>query len=141
MLGAGLALMLWYATPRQRRLGQGVWMLASAIMLRELAPFHFSSQAGRFSWIPFYSTLAGDGTARGDSARQGFDYGAAVWVLHADGFSYISAGGFTAAAYFLELGQLYLPGRTPESTDAVLALLMTLALWLASDFRPRRSYD
>jgi VanZ family protein len=43
-----------------------------------------------------------------------------------------------AALFGLELAQQYLPGRTPESTDAVLALLMALALWLASDFRPHR---
>jgi len=68
-----------------------------------------------------------------------FDYGAAVWVLHASGSSYARADASVAAALFgLELLQRYLPGRTPESTDAVLALLMALVLWLASDFSPHR---
>jgi VanZ family protein len=32
----------------------------------------------------------------------------------------------------LEAVQTYLPGRTPETTDSVVALLMALALWRLS---------
>jgi VanZ family protein len=138
VLGAALALTLWCASPSKLRLRHGVWIMASAIVLRELAPFHFLSHAARFSWIPFYATLSSERqSAVVILLQKVFDYGAAVWVLHASGRSYACAGGLVAAALFgLELLQRYLPGRTPESTDAVLALLMALALWLASGFRP-----
>jgi VanZ family protein len=38
-----------------------------------------------------------------------------------------------AALFLLERLQVYLPGRTPEITDAVLAVLMGLLLWLLRD--------
>jgi VanZ family protein len=140
VLGAALALAVWWGIPLRRRLRAGAWILVSAVVLRELAPFHFVSHPVQFSWMPFYGTLSGERDSAGVILlRKLFDYGAAVWVLHAGGWSYSRAGGVVAAALFgLELAQQYLPGRTPESTDAVLALLMALALWLASDFRPHR---
>jgi len=139
-LGAALALALWWAISSRLRLVCGIWMLASAILFRELAPFHFSSRAAPFSWIPFAATLSADRQAAVlILLRKMFDYGAAVWGLHATGWPYLRSGGLVAAALFaLELLERRLPGRTPESTDAVLTLLMALALWLASDFQPRR---
>jgi len=141
VLGAALALGLWWGSAPRRRLGRGAWILASAILLRELAPFQFSSHAAPFSWAPFYATLASERHgAVVVLLRKAFDYGAAVWALHAIGWSYARAGGSVAAALFgLELVQVYLPGRTPESTDPLLALLMALALWLASDYSSRRA--
>jgi VanZ family protein len=35
--------------------------------------------------------------------------------------------------FLLEQVQVYLPGRTPEITDAVLAVLMGVLLWLLRD--------
>lgn len=140
LLGAGLAFVLWWVISSRRRLAFGTWMLVSAILVSELAPFHFSSRASPFSWVPFVATLSADRQrAVLILLRKMFDYGAAVWGLHATGWSYVRCGGLLAAALFaLELLQRYLPGRTPESTDAVLALLMAIAVWLASDFQPRR---
>ena len=85
-------------------------------------------------------TLESDwGSAAVIVLRKAFDYGAAVWLLHAEGWRYTRAGACVAAALFvLELVQRHLPGRTPETTDAVLALLMALALWLADWPQKRR---
>jgi len=143
VLGAALAMALWCAGAPKRRLRRGAWIIASAIVLREFAPFHFSSHAMPFSWIPFYATLSSERhIAVVILLRKVFDYGAAVWLFHAIGWSYARAGSSVAAVLLvLELVQRYLPGRTPESTDPVLALLMALALWLASDFSPRRRYS
>jgi len=140
VLGAALAVILWRLSPSRWRLRLGVWMVASAILLRELAPFHFAESAAPFMWMPFSQTVANhrDGLMV-ILLGKAFDYGAAVWAFHAAGWSYRRAGGLLAAVLLvLEQVQRYLPGRTPETTDPVLALVMALALWLASDFHPRR---
>jgi VanZ family protein len=138
LLAAPLALVLWEAVAPSRRLRAGLVMMLSAILLRELAPFRWSAAASGFSWVPFMPTLESDwGSAVVIVLRKAFDYGAAVWLLHAERWRYTRAGACVAAALLgLELVQRHLPGRTPETTDAVLALLMALALWLAD--RPQR---
>ena len=135
-----LALALWIGIPPRWRLRAGLGGVLSAVLLRELAPFHFAASPAPFSWIPFVPTLESERqSAVVILLRKAFHYGAAVWLLHAAGWRYARAGMCVAAALLaLELLQRYLPGRTPESTDAVLALLMALALWLASDFGKRR---
>jgi len=140
LLAALLALALWIGIPPRWRLRAGLGVVFSAVLLRELAPFHFAASPASFSWIPFVATLESERqSAVVILLRKAFDYGAAVWLLHAAGWRYARAGTCVAAALLaLELLQRYLPGRTPESTDAVLALLMALALWLASDFGKRR---
>jgi VanZ family protein len=140
LLAAPLALVLWSGIPSRWRLGAGLGVVLSALLLRELAPFHWSAAAAPFQWIPFVPTLESERqSAVVIITRKAFDYGAAVWLLRAAGWSYARAGTCAAAALLgLELLQRHLPGRTAESTDAVLALLMAVALWLASDFGRRR---
>ena len=140
ILGAALALVLWSGIPPRRRLTAGLWAVLSAVLLRELAPFQWSPQAAPFTWIPFVPTLESERqSAVVILLRKAFDYGAAVWLLHAAGWRYARAGACVAAALFgLELLQRHLPGRTPEITDAVLAAIMAAALWLASDSRRAR---
>jgi VanZ family protein len=137
--GAAAALLLWIVLAEKARLRVGVVLLAAAIVILELAPFHFSAGESSFSWVPFASTLA----AQRDQAvivicRKAFDYGAMVWLLQRAGIPlWRSGAAVTAALAVLEAAQARLPGRTPETTDAALALLMTLVLWLG-DFQPRR---
>jgi VanZ family protein len=149
VLGAGLALLLWTAlgpgkipaTPgRSFRPSLGLALLASAIVLRELAPFHLSLRPSAFSWVPFAAMFE---ASRQEAAivllQKTFDYGAAVWLLHTGGLRYARAGALAAAALaVLEASQRYLPGRTPEITDPVLALLATFALWCLGNFDSRR---
>jgi len=133
IFAAALALLLWAAIPPRRRLIAVLCISLSAVLLRELAPFRFSDQPAPFSWIPFAGTLESERqSAVVILLRKTFDYGAAVWLIRAAGWSYALAGTVVAAALFaLELLQRYLAGRTPEITDAVIALLMALSLWLA----------
>jgi VanZ family protein len=52
------------------------------------------------------------------------------------------AGGALAASLFaLEMVQRYLPGRTPEITDSLIAVAMTVALWALADRRPRPAVE
>jgi len=129
--GVVLAALLWAAIPERWKLRAGVWSLGVALVLRELAPFHFSAEAQPFSWIPFQPTLESERqSAVVILARKAFDYGAMVWLLRKNGLGYLRAGMVVAAGLLaFEFVQIYLPGRTPEITDAVLALLMVAVLW------------
>jgi VanZ family protein len=130
-VGLVLAALLWAAIPESRSLRAGAWSLALALVLRELAPLHFSTQAQPFSWIPFQGTLLSERQAAVVIlARKAFDYGAMIWLLRKNGLGYLRAGVAVAASLFVfEMAQTHLPGRTPEITDSVLAILMLAALW------------
>jgi VanZ family protein len=131
MLGAAFALLLWPMLREPVRPRAGAWILALAVLLRELEPFHLTATPQPFSWVPFGAALAGE---RGPGAlilfRKVYEYGGLVWMLRARGMSNIRAGAaITAGLAILESVQRYLPGRYPEITDPFLALLMTFVLW------------
>jgi VanZ family protein len=134
LLGAALAFLLWSVLPEPVRPRAGAWMLALAVLLRELAPFHLSATPHAFSWVPFGAALASEpGPAALVLFRKAYEYGGLVWMLRARGMSYVGAGAAVIAGLaILESAQCYLPGRYPEITDPFLALLMTLVMWVAS---------
>ena len=130
-LGAALALLLWSLLPKRKRLAAGVLLLASAIVLRELSPFRLAETPHHFSWIPFAATFESERqSATVILLRKAFEYGALVWLFRAQGISYARAAVTVAGSLaVMEAFQRYLPGRTPEITDSVVALLMAVALW------------
>ena len=138
--GALLAAILLTCLPGQRRgVRAGLFLMAAAIVVYELSPFHFSAPAGPFVWVPFVATFSSDRTAAIlVLARKAFDYGALLWLLRREGAPPLAAAaGVAAALLALEGMQCYLPGRTPETTDAVLALLVALLLqWRKGAGRP-----
>jgi VanZ family protein len=130
VIGAVVAALLWGFIPAQRRWVWAAIIMSSAILLRELAPFDFTDQAQPFSWIPFAAIIEDN---RGPAAvvllRKAFEYGALIWLLR--GFGVVLVGvGVASVLVITELVQRYIPGRQPEITDAVLALMMTgLLAW------------
>jgi len=134
VLGALVALLLWSLLPERKRLTAGVFLLAFATVLRELSPFHFAATPHPFSWIPFAATFDSERqSATVILLRKAFEYGALVWLFRSRGISYARAAAAVAGSLaVLEAVQTYLPGRTPETTDSVVALLMALALWRLS---------
>ncbi|HEY9141472.1 MAG TPA: VanZ family protein [Bryobacteraceae bacterium] len=139
--GAVLAWVVWEILPSKRRLPVGVSMALSAILLVELAPFHFTAHAAPFYWTPLGATFENERWgALAILLRKAFLYGSTVWLLVRSGIAYPLAGGALAIELFiLETVQRYLPGRTPEITDSLIAVLMTAALWALGDRRPRRA--
>ena len=133
-LGAALALLLWGLLPERKRLPANVFLLASATVLRELSPFHLADTPHPFSWIPFSATFESERqSAAVILLRKAFEYGALVWLFHTQGISYARAAVAVAGSLAVfETIQRYLPGRTPEITDSVVALLMALVLWRLS---------
>jgi VanZ family protein len=140
VLGGALAIVAWPFLKDRLRVPVVLWLMAAAILVRELAPFHFAPNPEPFSWIPFGASLIGQrDTAAEILFRKGFDYAVLVWLLAQSKLTYWRAGTTVAASLFvLELVQCYLPGRTPETTDAVLTLLLTLILWILGNFQRRQ---
>jgi VanZ family protein len=134
LVAAAIALTLWRLSPRASRVRWCAWLLASAILLSELRPFYLLSVPQPFSWTPFAATLeAGRDSAVIVIARKAFDYGALVFTLRCVGWAWLRAGFVVALPLAAaEAIQTYLPGRTPEITDPLLALLMMLLLMIAS---------
>jgi VanZ family protein len=104
--------------------------LLVALFIRGLAPFHFQPAASGFGWIPFVGTLDSDWqSATLTLLEKLFYYSATIWSLRAAGFRLPSATALVAAALLaIELFQRHLPGRSPEITDPILALLIGFGL-------------
>lgn len=137
--GGAIALALWTVLPTAHRLRFALALMAAAIVVSELAPLRFSATAAHFSWIPFGATMA---SARESGlivfCRKLFDYGSLLWLANRCGISYAAGAAVLAPALLvMEFAQRYMPGRIPEITDSVMAILMALALWF-SDLRTRR---
>ena len=131
IVGAAVGWLAWMLLRPNLRVPAAAWMLAVAILLRELSPFHFASTAAGFQWIPFWATFDSERqSALVILARKAFDYGMMGWLLRARGISWVTAGvGVSVGLFVLEWVQRWLPGRTAESTDGVLAIIMAVCLW------------
>jgi VanZ family protein len=105
-------------------------LFLAVILVRGLAPFHFVAAAKPFIWIPFVATLTGEWqSSAGILLEKVFYYGAAVWLFQAAGLRLAYAATLVSAVLAsIEVLQMHLPGRTPEITDPVLALLMGFVL-------------
>jgi hypothetical protein len=99
------------------------------VVLRQTAPFHFLAEASPFSWVPFGALLATNWQV---SARvlleKLFYYGVAIWMMRLAG-ARLRTAMITVAVVLLalEVLQTHLPGRTPDITDPLLAVLLALA--------------
>ena len=133
LVGAILACLCSYFLSASRwRLGLTAVLLISVLILRGLAPYHWSSIANPFSWIPFDGFLEAN---REFSVltflRKCFWYGSAVWLFRAVGWRLAAAA--LAVAMLLgaiEVVQIHLPGRVAEITDPLLALILAATLGL-----------
>jgi VanZ family protein len=134
IVGAAAAYAAWLCLPRLWVRRTTPVLLSAALILGELSPFHLQS-ASAFSWVPFralFQSTWQEGFVV--LFRKSFWYGSVLWLWRASGRSLLWSTAIAAAALFiLERVQMVLPGRTPEITDAVLAVLMGLMLWLLRD--------
>jgi hypothetical protein len=127
IVAAGAALAAWHFAPRAARAKWCAILLAAAILLRQLQPFYLVTVPNHFSWIPFAATLNSvHSNALIIIGRKAFDYGALVYALRSLGWRYTRAGLAVAGVLACTEGvQVYLPGRTPEVADPLVALLMS----------------
>jgi VanZ family protein len=134
LAGAVLAYICsYFLSAYQRRTALVAGSIVSLLILRGLAPFHWSSVANPFSWIPFSGFLAADREfGMLTFLRKCFWYGSAIWLLRAAGWRLSRAA--VAVALLLgtiEVIQIHLPGRVAEITDPLLALILAVTLRLS----------
>lgn len=99
-------------------------LLAGVIVLQGLKPFEFLAQRNSFSWVPFMNSLS-DSLEVNYSVllEKCFWYFALVWLLTRRGSGIVISTALTALLLALiETAQLWLPGRSAEITDPLLAL-------------------
>jgi hypothetical protein len=110
------------------------------LVLRGLSPFRFVPESAGFTWIPFVATLNADWQpAILVMLGKICYYASAIWLLRASGMRLLRAAATVAAILAgIEIAQIHLPGRTPETTDPLLALVMGFVLLILSRETGRR---
>ena len=113
---------------------RGAWWPAGILfvdlIVRGLAPFQFSPEGSAFSFIPFGGFLGAEWqSATYTLIEKTFFYGSAIWLLKRARLRYRTATALVAGILLaIEILQIHLPGRTPEISDPLLALLAGFGL-------------
>jgi VanZ family protein len=116
---------------RERRRGALLAaLLTAAIVVQGIAPFEFLSYAQGFSWMPFRSSLGGSIELNYSVLLEKcFWYLSLIWLLMRCGFRASAAAVATASLVAaIEFVQMWLPGRSADVTDPLLALAVGLLL-------------
>jgi VanZ family protein len=143
LIGAVAACILWWYWLSNERYAAVILAcsMVAAIVHLEVSPYHFSATPQPFSWIPFAAFIeTGPDFGAVVFLRKSFWYGAAVWTLREAGAGYLKPTlGIALLLSALEWLQRYLPGRTPEITDPLLAILLALFLHFFQQYSESRS--
>ena len=128
IVGAGLAVGLWGVLALDRRLRNIVIALlfCGYVIAERLEPFQFGATARSFGWVPFLGFMSSSFEVAALSFLQKFFlFGSSIWLLIKAGLRQRSSIIFTAAILFAtSYAHAYLPNRTAEITDTVMALLI-----------------
>jgi hypothetical protein len=105
--------------------------LALTLLARELAPYHLAPAPAPFHFIPMEAILSANWFfAVLIITHKAFVYAALIYLLGAPNALVPAIAGASACLAVLEWLQRYLPGRVPEITDPLLALVLGVALVL-----------
>jgi VanZ family protein len=112
-------------------------LLAAYVIVERLEPFTFSVLDKQFEWVPFHGFLRGSITVNVLSfLEKSFYYGALIWMVAKLGVRISVATLFVGGSLFLtSVIQVYLPGRSAEITDTVLALVAGTIISLLTDHK------
>jgi VanZ family protein len=126
--GAGLALCAWGVLALDERLRDIVIALlfGGYVVAERLEPFQFAGTAGSFGWIPFLGFMSSSPEIGVLSFFQKFFlFGSSIWLLARAGFQlWSSTLVVTAILFITSQAETFLPKRSAEITDAVMALLI-----------------
>lgn len=126
--GMALAYLLWRAIRHQPRAPVVVaaTLLGFYVVAFRLAPFDFAAVEGHYGWMPFLSFMQGSIDLDVQSFfEKVFLYGGLIWLLGQAGMGLRVAYSAVAGVLLLaSVAEIYLPGRSAEITDAILALVI-----------------
>lgn len=140
--GAALAVLMWITILSRLswRIPAVAALFVVFISLEALRPFHFLPAPRSFTWVPFIGFM--EGPREGGSRvflQKTYMYGALVWLLARGGCSYaLTAASAATLVFCLRLIQVYLPGRSAESGDAVMVLILAGVMALLEPQHPAR---
>jgi VanZ family protein len=123
---------LFVSIPDRQRTTLLIVLLTATIVLQGLKPFQLLADPQSFSWVPFKNSLS-DSLEVNYSVllEKCFWYFALVWLLTRRGVSVAGAALATAIVLAaIEVAQVWLPGRSAEVTDPLLALIAGFLLAL-----------
>jgi VanZ family protein len=108
-------------------------LLAIVITVRGLEPFTLAPRPHGFSWVPFMSSLSDNLEVNYSVLLEKFFwYFALVWLLVRRGLGVVGAMVVTATLLALiEAAQAWIPGRSAEITDPLLAICAAILIGLA----------
>lgn len=135
IVAVGLALPAWLLL-RGRRFTDGLLFAALllAVLLEGAQPYRLLSEPRAFGWIPFRSVMSGHwGNGLQAMLYKFMLYGGLVWLGMRAGLRLtVAAALAVAVAAGISTLQTWLPGRSAEITDALLAAGAALTLRLVS---------
>ena len=140
--GAGLAFCAWGVLAVHGRLRVAVIALlfCGYVIAERLEPFQFEGTAGAFSWVPFLGFMSSSPEIGVLSFFQKFFlFGSSIWLLAQAGLRLRSSIVVVASILFTtSCAEVYLPKRSAEITDTVMALVIG-ALFALMETKTRRS--
>jgi hypothetical protein len=140
LFGAAVGFALFAAFGKTGKAGVlAGWGFLILLALRGLAPLSLTTHANSFSFLPFGGFLETEWqTGLRIFFEKVFYYGTAIWLLRGSGLPLRTAVlVVTAALGAIEIAQTHIPGRTPELTDPLLALLLGGGIGILSRRRLR----
>jgi len=113
-------------------------MLVAMLLVLGLMPGRSTHHPAGFSWIPFIGFVQQDWFAALRVLMDKIVYdGTSIWMLRRSGLrSIVATMSIAVLLGAIEAAQLWIPGRSPGTTDPVLAML--LGFVLMSHYRPTR---
>ena len=134
-VGAGIALVAWLTLttlPVRVRVGVVGAVPCAYVITLQLEPFEFQATARGFDWVPFRGLMLGEPKAAALSLLEKFFlYGCAIFLLGAAFHRRLAAVvAVTAMVLVTSWLEMYLPQRSAEITDTVIALMIGLAFVL-----------
>jgi VanZ family protein len=134
--GAVAAYLIWLAFHRRGRgyLAIVIVLFSATIVAQRLEPFQFTTHSVPFGWIPFRAFMQGSIDVDVLSFLEKFFlYGGLIWLLGEAGLSRRAAAGIVAATLLAtSIAETYLPHRSAEITDALMAILIAVIFALVT---------
>ena len=106
-------------------------LLGAAVTFSGLRPFHFDAAPHPFSWVPFQESFGSEWEpALSVLLGKLFAYGALLWLTVQAGVRRAVATGLVALLLgCIEAIQTYLPGRSAEILDPLIAVILGFVFW------------